>query len=125
MIVIPSVVTEQLSGALGEAVVRMWARLPHAVQHDLFEEAVTSRGENIRPQLAVFLHEKHPRTAAPIIERTILEPDSLGGLVTQEPRRGRAVLSTIAVRSGQSRRFRDVRDESASPPKADLRSTNL
>jgi hypothetical protein len=79
MIVIPSVVTDHLSGALGEAVVRMWARLPHAVQHDLFEEAVTSRGENIRPQLAVFLHEKHPRTAASIIERTILEPDSLGG----------------------------------------------
>jgi len=79
MIVIPSVVTEQLSGALGEAVVKMWARLPHTVQHDLFEEAVTSRGENIRPQLAVFLHEKHPRTAPSIIERTILEPDSLGG----------------------------------------------
>jgi hypothetical protein len=79
MIVIPSVVTDHLSGALGEAVVKMWARLPHAVQHDLFEEAVTSRGETIRPQLALFLHDKHPRTAAPLIERACMEPDSLGG----------------------------------------------
>jgi hypothetical protein len=79
MIVIPSVVTDHLSGALGEAVVKMWARLPHSVQHDLFEEAVTSRGETIRPQLALFLHEKHPRTAAPLLERACIEPDSLGG----------------------------------------------
>src|SRR3954471_17682067 len=79
MTVIPIGATEQLSGALGEAVVKIWSSLPHSVQHALFEEAVTSRGEAIRPPLAVFLHERHPRTAASFITRCVMEPDSLGG----------------------------------------------
>jgi hypothetical protein len=71
--------SEQLSRALGEAVVRIWSRLPNDVQHHLFEQAISSQGEGIRPQLAVFLHEKHARTCAAIKARAIPEPDSLGG----------------------------------------------
>ena len=60
-----SATAEQFTSALGEAVVRVWSRLPQDVQHHLFEHAVTSRGESIRSQLAVFLHDRHPRTWDP------------------------------------------------------------
>jgi SAM-dependent MidA family methyltransferase len=73
-------ISEQFSRALGEAVVRIWGHLPNALQSRLFEEAVTSHHDGeLRPRLAVFLHEKHPRTAAARKARAILEPDSLGG----------------------------------------------
>jgi hypothetical protein len=50
------------------------------VQNHLFQEAVTSQGESIRSQLAVFLHNKHSRTADPLGNpREGTEPDSLGG----------------------------------------------
>jgi hypothetical protein len=52
-------ITEQLTRALGEAVIRIWSNLPQDVQDRLFKEAVASRGETIRSQLAVFLHDKH------------------------------------------------------------------
>jgi hypothetical protein len=71
--------SEQLSRALGEAVVRMWGYLPNTLQSRLFAEALTARDVEMRPQLAIFLHEKHPRTAAARKARAILEPDSLGG----------------------------------------------
>ncbi len=71
--------SEQLSRALGEAVVRIWGRLPPDLQTRLFEDAVSSQNEKIRPRLAVFLHEKHPRTCAAVKARAMLEPDSLGG----------------------------------------------
>jgi hypothetical protein len=70
---------ELIFRALGEAVVRSWSKLPQAIQHDLFEQAVLSQGESMRPQLAVFLHEKHSRTTDSIKARAILESDSLGG----------------------------------------------
>jgi hypothetical protein len=77
---IPGETAEQLTRALGEAVVRIWSNLPQAVQIHLFQEAVTSQGEAIRPQLAVFLHDKHPRTSDPLGKpREMTEPDSLGG----------------------------------------------
>jgi hypothetical protein len=78
----PNVTSEQLSRALGEAVVRIWSLLPQEVQHDLFEEAIASRGtdhDETRSRLAMFLHGKHPRTCASIKANAILEPDSLGG----------------------------------------------
>jgi hypothetical protein len=78
MDVIASTATEQLSRALGEAVVRIWSHLPHDVQHHLFEEA-SFQGEGMRPQLALFLHEKHSRTSAAIKARAMLESDSLRG----------------------------------------------
>jgi hypothetical protein len=71
--------SERLYRALGEAVVNVWSRLPHDVQCDLFEAVISCQGEDARPHLAVFLHEKHSRTAASIRARAMLEPDSLGG----------------------------------------------
>jgi hypothetical protein len=71
---------DQLTRALGEAVVRIWSNLPQEVQNHLFQEAVTSQGESIRSHLAVFLHDKHTRTLDPLGKpREITESDSLGG----------------------------------------------
>jgi hypothetical protein len=75
-----AVITEHLTRALGEAVIRLWSNLPQDVQDHLFKEAVASQGETIRSQLAVFLHDKHDRTADPLGDpREMKEPDSLGG----------------------------------------------
>ena len=41
-------VTDQLTRALGEAVIRIWSNLPQEVQDHLFKEAVASQGEAIR-----------------------------------------------------------------------------
>lgn len=71
--------SDQMSRALGEAVVKLWSRLPQDVQHDLFEEAARLGGSEIRPQLAVFLHGQHSRTRAAHEARAMVEPDSLGG----------------------------------------------
>jgi len=54
--------------ALGAAVVRSWAELPREIQGALFEQALAARGQADRPlreHLAVFLHNKHPRTDHP------------------------------------------------------------
>jgi hypothetical protein len=75
-----SVTADQLTRALGEAVIRIWSNLPQDVQNHLFQEAITSQGESIRSHLAVFLHDKHARTADPLGNpRQMTEPDSLGG----------------------------------------------
>lgn len=71
--------SEQLARALGEAVIRIWGHLPHDVQQSLFEQAATSQAQGIRAQLAIFLHDKHPRTFASLQAHAMLEPDSLGG----------------------------------------------
>ena len=77
---IPSVTADQLTRALGEAVIRIWSSLPQHLQNRLFQEAVTSHGESVRLPLAVFLHDKHPRTSGPLGNpRETTEPDSLGG----------------------------------------------
>jgi hypothetical protein len=69
----------ELSRALGQAVARCWSSLPQEIQHDLFEAAVTSEGETIRQQLAVYLHGNHERTFDAAQARAMPEPDSLGG----------------------------------------------
>jgi hypothetical protein len=79
MVVIASENSDQLYRALGEAVVKHWSQLPHDTQRFLFEQAVGSGGERMRPPLAIFLHGKHPRTCAAIKSQAIAEPDSLGG----------------------------------------------
>ena len=79
MAVIAHEISEQAARALGDAVVRMWGRLPADLQNRLFEEAVSSQDEQIRPRLAIYLHEKHPRTCAAVKARAMPEPDSLGG----------------------------------------------
>jgi hypothetical protein len=71
--------SERLCRALGEAVVRMWGRLPQDLQERLFRDAARSEATVIRPQLAMFLHDKHPRTCAARQARAMLEPDCLGG----------------------------------------------
>jgi hypothetical protein len=71
--------SDRLARALGDAVVRIWGRLPADLQNQLFEEAVSSHAEQIRPDLAIYLHDKHPRTCAAHRARAMLEPDSLGG----------------------------------------------
>ena len=71
--------SKHIARTLGEAIIRMWSRLPQDVQHDLFEETMNSLGEPMRPQLAIFLHGKHERTSASIAARAIVDPDSLGG----------------------------------------------
>jgi hypothetical protein len=53
--------------ALGQAVIKAWGALPADIQQRLFEDAVicghhTERDESLREQLAVFLHDRHPRT---------------------------------------------------------------
>ena len=75
----PSETNDLLFRALGEAVVRIWSTLPQAAQQHLFEEAVMSHGEFMRPRLAVFLHDKHSRTSDSMRARAMPEPDSLGG----------------------------------------------
>ena len=75
----PRDTSEQFSHALGDAVLRLWGTLPTDLQNRLFREAVSVQGGQMRPQLAVYLHGKHPRTTAAIKARAILEPDSLGG----------------------------------------------
>jgi len=75
-----SVITDQLTRALGEAVIRIWSNLPQDVQNHLFQEAVSWQGESIRSQLAVFLHDEHSRTPDPLGNpRDMKEPGSLGG----------------------------------------------
>lgn len=58
---------DQFLRALGTAVVSTWGKLPADVQHVLFEEAIAAghhneQDESLREQLAVFLHDRHPRT---------------------------------------------------------------
>jgi hypothetical protein len=70
---------DKLSQALGQAVARCWSSLAPEIKHNLFEAAVTSEGETIRQQLAVYLQGKHERTVDAAQARAIPEPDSLGG----------------------------------------------
>jgi hypothetical protein len=64
---------DQYARVLGAAVIKAWGRLPSDVQQILFEEAVVAghadaagragaEDESLREQLAMFLHERHPRT---------------------------------------------------------------
>jgi hypothetical protein len=76
---LPTEIKEQISRALGAAVVAIWSRLPQEIQHDLFEGAVASQGESMRQQIAVFLHAQHSRTSDFAKSRAMPEPDSLGG----------------------------------------------
>ena len=54
--------------ALGLAVLKLWNELPRDLQHSIFEEAVISghrseRDENLREQLAAFLHDANQEDA--------------------------------------------------------------
>jgi hypothetical protein len=71
-------ITDQLTRALGEAVIGLWSNLPQDVQDRLFKEVVASQGESIKSQLSGFLRQE--RTSDPFGRpREMKEPDSLGG----------------------------------------------
>jgi hypothetical protein len=76
---LPTQTKEQVIGALGRAIVKLWSQLPHDIQQNLFEEAVRSEDKAVRQQVAVFLHHQHPRTSDAVKARAMPEPDSLGG----------------------------------------------
>jgi hypothetical protein len=48
----------------GRAALRLWPDLPRDIQEQLFEDAVGS-DDDLRYELAVYLHAHHPRTAHP------------------------------------------------------------
>ena len=73
------ITTDRISRLLGDAVVRMWAGLPHDLQSRLFNEVV-SKNEDMKPDLALLLHEKRPRTKAGKQSRAIVEPEFIGRL---------------------------------------------
>ncbi len=49
---------------IGRAALQLWPDLPRDIQEALFEAAAPN-DERVRHDLAVFLHERHPRTAHP------------------------------------------------------------
>jgi hypothetical protein len=49
---------------VGRAALQLWPDLPRDIQEILFEAAAPS-DEQVRHDLAVFLHDHHPRTAHP------------------------------------------------------------
>ncbi|MCA6117434.1 hypothetical protein J6524_21570 [Bradyrhizobium sp. WSM 1738] len=49
---------------LGEAAIAIWGDMPRDIQEALFETAMKNRSE-LRHDLAVLLHERHPRTLHP------------------------------------------------------------
>jgi hypothetical protein len=49
---------------VGRASLKLWSALPRDLQERLFEDAVGG-DQQLRHQLAVYLHEHHPRTAHP------------------------------------------------------------
>ena len=53
----------QFESMMGRAIIRLWPHLPREVQERLFD--ATSNDAAVRNALAIFLHEKHPRTAHP------------------------------------------------------------
>lgn len=57
-------IASEFERLLGQAALALWPDLPRDVQERLFETAVPINLA-IRTNLAVFLHERHPRTAHP------------------------------------------------------------
>ena len=45
---LPTQTQEQVIGALGRAIVKLWSQLPHDIQQHLFEEPVRCEGESVR-----------------------------------------------------------------------------
>jgi len=56
--------SQLIARTLGEAIVRMWSRLPQDVQHDLFEETMNSLDGTMRSKLAIFCTESIHEQAA-------------------------------------------------------------
>jgi hypothetical protein len=54
----------QYAQLVGRAALQLWPDLPRDMQEALFESAVPN-DDALRHDLAVFLHDRHPRTAHP------------------------------------------------------------
>jgi hypothetical protein len=54
----------RLVQAIGRAAFDLWADLPRNIQEQIFEQAA-GVDEVLRHELAVYLHDRHPRTAHP------------------------------------------------------------
>ena len=72
-------IQQRVFRTLGEGVVKVWSGLPQPIQQELFEAAVLAEGEDLRAQLAVFLHHSHHRTTDALKAHAIPVPDSKGG----------------------------------------------
>jgi len=59
-----SEITGEFERLLGQAALRLWPDLPRDVQEKLFETAVPV-DPVVRNRLAIFLHDRHPKTAHP------------------------------------------------------------
>ena len=57
-------IASEFERLLGQAALKLWPDLPRDVQELLFEMAVPVNPA-IRNGLAIFLHNRHPRTAHP------------------------------------------------------------
>ena len=49
---------------VGRAALKLWSDLPRDLQERLFDDAVGA-DQTLRYQLALYLHDHHPRTAHP------------------------------------------------------------
>jgi hypothetical protein len=56
--------TTRYAHIVGQAALQLWPDLPRDIQERLFEQAVAT-DEALRHELALYLHEHHPRTAHP------------------------------------------------------------
>jgi hypothetical protein len=56
--------TVRFAQVIGDSALRLWAELPRDIQERLFEDAAGA-DEVLRHQLALYLHDHHPRTAHP------------------------------------------------------------
>jgi hypothetical protein len=70
---------DRMARMLGHGLVQVWSRLPQDFQQEVFEAAVKSEGEEVRSQVAVFLHHRHDRTTDSLRSRSTPGSDSLGG----------------------------------------------
>lgn len=57
-------IDERCEALIGRTALTLWSRFPRDVQELIFETAVDGN-EPLRYDLAVFLHDRHPRTAHP------------------------------------------------------------
>jgi hypothetical protein len=56
--------TTRFAQVIGQAALRLWPDLPRDIQERLFEDAVAV-DDALRHEVAVYLHDHHPRTAHP------------------------------------------------------------
>ncbi len=83
---------EEAETLLGQAALRIWADLPRSAQELLFESAVEN-ADHMRRLLAVFLHDRHPRTFHPIkpayqetlVETVIIASNDGGDPMDKDP----------------------------------------